>query len=85
LECSYTFASVPVLLFKPGKRLILITGVDAELAKESTLMMTRLGAEYGFHLPGNWEIGAALVSDNKWYYYNSWGLAITISKLFNKH
>ncbi|ARV10582.1 hypothetical protein BTO05_13405 [Winogradskyella sp. PC-19] len=43
-------------------------------------MMTRLGAEYGFHLPGNWEIGAALVWDAKWNYYNSWGLALTVSK-----
>jgi hypothetical protein len=84
LERSYPFASVPVLLFKPGKRLILIAGVGAEFAKESTLMMTRLGAEYGFHLPGNWEIGAALVWDAKWNYYNSWGLAFTVGKIWPK-
>jgi hypothetical protein len=84
LERSYPFASVPVLLFKPGKRLILIAGVGAEFVKESTLMMTRLGAEYGFHLPGNWEIGAALVWDAKWNYYNSWGLAFTVSKIWPK-
>lgn len=84
LERSYPIASVPVLLYKPGKRLILIAGVGAEFAKESTLMMTRLGAEYGFHLPGNWEIGAALVWDAKWNYYNSWGLALTVSKIWQK-
>jgi hypothetical protein len=84
LERSYPITSVPVLLFKPGERLFLIAGVGAEFAKESTLMMTRFGVEYGFHLPGNWEIGAALVWDNKWNYYNSWGLAFTVSKIWSK-
>jgi hypothetical protein len=85
LERSYPVASVPVILYKPGKRLILIGGVGAEFTHEKTLTLTRLGLEYGFHLPNKWEVGAALVWDNKWNYYNSWGLAITISKLFNNH
>jgi hypothetical protein len=46
--------------------------------------MTRLGMEYGFHLPKNWEIGASVVWDGKWKYYNSWGLAFTISKIWPK-
>jgi hypothetical protein len=85
LERSYPVASVPVLLYKPGKRLMIMAGVGAEFTHEKTLTLTRLGLEYGFHLPNKWELGAALVWDNKWNYYNSWGLAITISKLFNKH
>ena len=87
LERSYPIASVPVIIYKPGNRLMLIAGVGAEFTEEQTLTMTRLGIEYGFHLPSNWEIGAALVWDNKWNYYNSWGLAITISRLWlkNKH
>lgn len=85
LERSFPVASVPVILYKPGKRLILIGGVGAEFTHEKTLTLTRLGLEYGFHLPNKWEVGAALVWDNKWNYYNSWGLAITVSKLFNKH
>jgi len=84
LERSYPIASVPVLLFKSGKRIVLIAGIGAEFAKESTLMMTRFGVEYGFHLPGNWEVSSALVWDNKWNYYNSWGLALTISKIWSK-
>ena len=84
LERSYPIASVPVLLFKPGKRLILIAGVGAEFTKENTLTMTRLGAEYGFHLPNNWEVGAALIWDAKWNYYNSWGIALTVSKIWPK-
>ena len=84
LKRSYPIASVPVLLFKPGKRLMLIAGVGAEFTKENTLTMTRLGAEYGFHLPNNWEVGAALIWDAKWNYYNSWGIALTVSKIWPK-
>jgi hypothetical protein len=87
LERSYPIASVPVVLYKASKRLIVVAGVGAEFTKESTLTMTRLGLEYGFHLPNNWEVGTALVWDNKWNYYNSWGIALTFSKIWpkNKH
>jgi hypothetical protein len=85
LERSYPIASVPVILYKAGNRLTLIAGIGAEFTHEQTLTMTRLGIEYGFHLPNNWEVGTALVWDNKWDYYNSWGLAITISRLWSKH
>jgi hypothetical protein len=84
LERSYPIASVPVIIYKPGNRLMLVAGVGAEFTKEQTLVLTRIGVEYGFHLPNDWEIGAALVWDNKWDYYNSWGLAIAISRLWPK-
>lgn len=84
IERSYPVAIVPVAMFKPGKHLSLIGGVGCEFADNHSLTLTRLGAEYGFHLPNNWEVGGALVWDNKWNYYNSWGLAITISKICRK-
>ena len=85
IERSYPISSVPIAIYKPGKHLMFIAGVGFEFTNEQTLTLTRLGFEYGFHLPNKWEIGAGLVWDNKWNYYNSWGLAITISKLFIKH
>ena len=84
LERSYPLAVVPVGIYKPGKHWSFIGGVGAEIAHEKTLTLTRLGVEYGWHLPGNWEVGGALVWDNKWNYYNSWGLSLTISKIWNK-
>jgi hypothetical protein len=82
IERSYPLAVVPVAIFKPEKHLSLLGGIGAEFSKGHTLTMTRLGMEYGFHLPKNWEAGAALVWDNKWKYYNSWGLTFTISKIW---
>jgi hypothetical protein len=81
IERSYPLAVVPAGIFKPGKHLSLIGGVGAEFAGGNTLMLTRLGIEYGFYLPKNWEVGAAAVWDNKWNYYNSWGITFTVSKI----
>ena len=82
IERNYPLAVVPVALFKPGKNLTLIGGVGAEFSKGHTLAMTRVGMEYGLHLPKNWEVGAAMVWDGKWNYYNSWGLAFTVSRIW---
>ncbi|MGL6269525.1 MAG: hypothetical protein ACRC2O_16445 [Chitinophagaceae bacterium] len=84
IERSYPWTFVPVAIFKPGKHLSIIAGVGAEFSKGHNLAMTRLGIEYGFHLPKNWEVGAALVWDEKWNYYNSWGIAFTVSKIWPK-
>lgn len=84
LERSYPLAIVPVALYKPGKRLSIIGGVGTEFAHQKNLMLTRIGFEYGWHLPSNWEVGGALVWDSKWNYYNSWGLGFTFSKIWKK-
>ncbi len=83
-ERSKPISLVPVAIFKPGKHFSFLLGVGGEFAKEQNFTLTRLGIEYGWELPKNWELGAALVWDNKWNYYNSWGLAFTISKIWTK-
>lgn len=84
IERKYPWSIVPVAIYKPGKRFSLLGGIGYEVAAGKNLTLTRLGMEYGFHIPGNWEVGAALVWDNKWKYYNSWGLAFTVSKIWPK-
>lgn len=82
IERSYPLSVIPVAIYKPGKHFSFIGGVGAEFSAGHNLTVTRLGMEYGFHLPKNWEVGAALVWDNKWNYYNSWGIAFTASKIW---
>jgi hypothetical protein len=84
IEREYPVAIVPVALFKPGKHFSFIGGIGVEFAESGDLTITRLGAEYGLLIPGNWEAGLALVWDNAWDHYNSWGLTFTFSKLFGK-
>ncbi|MEY2902112.1 MAG: hypothetical protein RLY89_1218 [Bacteroidota bacterium] len=85
IERSYPLALVPVAIYKPNKHISLIAGIGGELSKNHNLAMTRLGVEYGIHLPQHWEVGTSLVWDGKWNYYNSWGLVVTFSKIWLHH
>ena len=82
LERKNPWAMVPVAMYKFGKHLTAIGGVGAEFSQGHTLALTRIGFEYGWHLPNHFEAGLAAVWDNKWGYYNSWGLAFTFSKIW---
>ena len=84
IERKRPLAVVPVGIYKPGKHFSFLAGAGIEIAEGKNLGLTRLGIEYGAHIPKNWEIGVALVWDNKWNYYNSWGMAFTISKIWPK-
>ena len=81
IERNFPFAVVPVAYFKLDERVSLLGGVGAEFGGE-TLGFHRLGAEYGVSIGTKWEVGAALVWDNKWGYYNSWGFSFGLSRLF---
>jgi hypothetical protein len=82
IERKRPIAMVPAVIYKPGKHFSFIGGVGMEYASGKTLGLTRLGVEYGFHIPNYWEVGVAVVRDNKWRYYNTWGFAFTFSKIW---
>jgi len=69
-------------LFKPIPSLTFNAGYGIELEKHENIQLFRLGVEYGFHLPGNWELGFALEFDSKLNTYNSWVFGAGFSKLF---
>lgn len=81
IERSYPITLVPVGIYKVGKHLGLIAGVGLEVTKAESLALSRLGFEYGFHVPKNWEISLEAVWDVKWDYYDSWLMGFTISKI----
>ncbi|MEJ2502672.1 MAG: hypothetical protein P8177_05045 [Gemmatimonadota bacterium] len=80
IERETPVAVIPSVLFKPTGWLTLIGGVGVEFAGGHDLTVTRLGSEAGWHFAEDWELGGALVWDNKWDYYDSWGLAFTLSR-----
>ena len=82
LEREFPFSVTPVALFKPSERWTLVAGVGAEFAPGETLAFTRLGVEYGVEISDRWEIGAHLLWDARWDYYNAWSLALVISRLW---
>src|SRR5690606_7916175 len=84
LERSYPLASALMGIFKPGEHLVLLLGAGGEFAKEETLFLIRAGLEYGWELPGDWELGLSLMNDLKVDAYNSWTLGVGISKILGK-
>jgi hypothetical protein len=71
-------------LFKPLPPLTLIAGYGVEIEKHENIQLFRIGVEYGFHLPGNWELAFALEFDRKINTYNSWVFGVGFCKLFMK-
>jgi len=61
---------------------MLMAGYGIEFESHENIQMLRLGVEYGFHIPGNWELGFALEFDWKIKTYNSWVFGVGFSKLF---
>jgi hypothetical protein len=84
LERVNPLVMVPVAMYKFAPRWNAIGGVGVEYSHGHTLALTRIGLEYGWHLPNNMEAGLAFVWDNRWNYFNAWGLAFTFSKLWPK-
>lgn len=65
-----------------GEHVTLLVGGGIELAKEENLKVVRVGLDYGWELPNEWEIGASLMSDFKIDAYNSWVLGLGVAKVF---
>lgn len=85
IERKNPIAVIPVGMYKLSGHWTAILGAGIEFSHGHNLGLTRFGAEYGVHLLKHTEVGVALVWDNKWNYYNSWGVAFTVGKIWKKH
>lgn len=81
-ERTRPFAAVIVGSRKFGDHLTLVLGGGVELAPEENLNIVRLGLDYSWELPNEWELGASVMSDFKLDAYNSWVLGLGVAKLF---
>ena len=84
IERNYPISVIPAVMWKPFKRLSFVAGVGGEFSEGHNLTVVRLGLEYGFHLPKDFEISASLLMDDKINYYNSVSITLTVSKIFRK-
>jgi hypothetical protein len=81
IERDKPYSFTPVALFKPWKHITFTGGFGIEFSEEKDIPFTRLGVEYGWHLPNNWELGGELLWDNKLNYYNSWSIVLSVAKI----
>ena len=82
VERSSPFLAAVCASRKFGKRLSLLAGVGQEFAKEENLTVARVGADYGWELPEEWEVALTLMWDIKIGEYNAWVFGIGIGKAF---
>ena len=54
--------------------------LTVEFASTEDLTLTRFGAEVGWHVHPDWEVGGAVIWDAKWGFYDSWGLDFSVSR-----
>ena len=84
IERSYPIAPAIMGIYKPSESWSILLGFGGEFAKEEDFFLTRVGAEYGYELPKNWEIFGTFSYDLKWNAYDSWGIGLGIAKSFGK-
>ena len=84
VERSYPIAPALMGIYKPNEHWSFLLGFGGEFAKEENYFLTRVGAEYGYELPKNWEIFGTFSYDLKWNAYDSWGIGLGIAKNFEK-
>lgn len=82
VERSYPIAPALMGIYKPSESWSFLLGFGGEFAKEENYFLTRVGAEYGYELPKNWEIFGTFSYDLKWNAYDSWGIGLGIAKNF---
>ena len=82
LERELPIAPALMGLYKPGEHFTFMLGVGEEFAEEEDLFLIRGEVEYGLELPNEFELGAAIGYDVRFDAYDSWVLAVGVSKLF---
>ncbi|MBP1840454.1 hypothetical protein [Formosa algae] len=82
LERELPIAPALMAAYKPGEHFTFMLGVGEEFAKEEDLFLIRGEVEYSLELPKAFELGAAIGYDVRFDAYDSWVLALGVSKLF---
>ena len=82
IERSHPIASAIMITYKPHEHIALLAGGGMEFSKEENFALIRLGVEFPFHIPNDWEVFGSMAYDINIEAYNSFTFGIGIAKLF---
>ena len=82
IERTRPISSLVVASYKIMNLFSLELGAGAEFAKEGNFFVSRLGFEYAYQLPKEWEVKGNLTYDMKWEAYNSFSLGVGVGRAF---
>ncbi len=83
VEREPTFLTTVVIVWEPVHRLALYTGGGREFEPSEDFWVWKIGIEYGFPLPGDWDIAIGGSYDYK-EVYDSFGVGVSFGKRFGK-
>ncbi|MFD2600722.1 hypothetical protein [Flavobacterium suzhouense] len=82
LERSSPIAPAAVGIYKATKHSSFLFGAGAEIAKEETLFLNRVGYEWGTEISKGWELSLTACYDFRWNAYDSYLIGIGVSRKF---
>jgi hypothetical protein len=82
IERTRPISSLIVASYKIRDLFSVELGAGAEFAKQGNFFVSRLGFEYAYQLPKEWEVKANATYDVKWDAYNSFSLGVGLGKAF---
>ena len=82
LEREYPLVVTLDALFHPWKGLAFQAGPGIEIEKNENFFLFRVGVEYVFFLPGDWDMGPFFFYDTRDKVYDTWSLGLGIAKHF---
>lgn len=68
--------------YKVHKHIALLAGAGMEFSSHEDFKVIKLGLEFPFHIPNNWEVFGALLYDININAYQSFSFGLGIAKLF---
>ena len=71
--------------YHTGKHLSLMFGVGDEIVHKENILLSTIGADYGWHFKGGWELGAEVLYDLKFHAADDWIVGLGISKIISRH
>jgi hypothetical protein len=83
VEREPTFLTALVVIWEPLPRLAVYTGGGREFEANENFWVWKIGLEYGFPLPNDWDIAIGGAYDYK-EVYDSFGVGISFGKRFGK-
>ncbi len=84
LEREYPFISSIVLIYEPFKGVILHAGPGYEFERNESFFIMKMGADYIFLLPKDFDIGFGFSYDIKNNLYDAWTFGLTLGKRLGK-
>ncbi|MTI21774.1 hypothetical protein E1176_12150 [Fulvivirga sp. RKSG066] len=83
LERNYPLVLTLDALYSPIEGLILQVGPGAEVDRQKSFFLVRMGIEYEIQLTHHWDLSPTIFYDHRIYNFSTWTFSLGVGKRFN--